>query len=125
MRRNKGVRIRNSGHGEVAVEKGSENVFEEFGAAGGVGVVAFEICGFHPCPGEEAWWNVVGEKLRSDAFFESGEEGFVADYCADDVEDDVFFGHDWWWWWWRGRLDLLTAGFSGLDVLVVGILEVQ
>lgn len=24
-----------------------------------------------------------------------------------------------------GRLDLLTAGFSGLDVLVVGILEVQ
>lgn len=25
----------------------------------------------------------------------------------------------------RGRLDLLTAGFSGLDVLVVDILEVQ
>lgn len=83
-----------SGHGEVAVEKGSEDVFEEFGTTRGVGMVAFEICGFHPCPGEETWWNVVGEKLGSDAFFESGEEGFVADYCADDVEDDVFFGHD-------------------------------
>lgn len=65
--RNKAKRVGDSGHGEVAVEKGSENVFEEFGAAGGVGVVAFEICGFHPCPGEEARWDVVGEKLGSDA----------------------------------------------------------